>query len=202
MIDTIEIQVLKKIKKARRGALFFTDSFLAIGNAKAISKALERLVDKGEIKRVATGIYVRPKKSKMFGFVTPGLDDIARAIARRDRARIVPTGVHALNLLGLSTQVPVNVVYLTDGTARLVKVGKRVVKFKKTTPKNLSTWGELSSLIIQGLRTIGKDKVQKDEIEKIIALLKQEKQENILHDMKLAPEWIRQILKESLVEKQ
>ena len=202
MIDTIEIQVLKKIKKARRGALFFTDSFLAIGNAKAISKALERLVDKGEIQRVATGIYVRPKKSKMFGFVTPGLDDIARAIARRDRARIVPTGVHALNLLGLSTQVPVNVVYLTDGTARLVKVGKRVVKFKKTTPKNLSTWGELSSLIIQGLRTIGKDKVQKDEIEKIIALLKQEKQENILHDMKLAPEWIRQILKESLVEKQ
>lgn len=202
MIDTIEIQVLKKIKKARRGALFFTDSFLAIGNAKAISKALERLVDKGEIKRVATGIYVRPKKSKMFGFVTPGLDDIARAIARRDKARIMPTGVHALNLLGLSTQVPVNVVYLTDGTARLVKVGKRVVKFKKTTPKNLSTWGELSSLIIQGLRTIGKDKVQKDEIEKIIALLKQEKQENILHDMKLAPEWIRQILKESLVEKQ
>jgi hypothetical protein len=202
MIDTIEIQVLKKIKKARRGALFFTDSFLSIGNAKAISKALERLVDKGEIQRVATGIYVRPKKSKMFGSVTPGLDDIARAIARRDKARIVPTGVHALNLLGLSTQVPVNVVYLTDGTARLVKVGKRVVKFKKTTPKNLSTWGELSSLIIQGLRTIGKDKVQKDEIEKIIALLKQEKQENILHDMKLAPEWIRQILKESLVEKQ
>jgi hypothetical protein len=201
MIDTIEIQVLKKIKKARRGALFFTDSFLSIGNAKAISKALERLVDKGEIQRVATGIYVRPKKSKMFGSVTPGLDDIARAIARRDKARIVPTGVHALNLLGLSTQVPVNVVYLTDGTARLVKVGKRVVKFKKTTPKNLSTWGELSSLIIQGLRTIGKDKVQKDEIEKIIALLKKEKQENILHDMKLAPEWIRQILKESLVEK-
>jgi len=202
MIDTIEIQVLNKIKKARRGALFFTDSFLSIGNAKAISKALERLVDKGEILRVATGIYVRPQKSKMFGFVTPGLDDIARAIARRDRARIVPTGVHALNLLGLSTQVPVNVVYLTDGTARLVKVGKRIVKFKKTTPKNLSTWGELSSLIIQGLRTIGKDKVQKDEIEKIIALLKQEKQENILHDMKLAPEWIRQILKESVVEKQ
>jgi hypothetical protein len=202
MIDTIEIQVLKKIKKARRGALFFTDSFLSVGNAKAISKALERLVDKGEIQRVATGIYVRPKKSKMFGSVTPGLDDIARAIARRDKARIVPTGVHALNLLGLSTQVPVNVVYLTDGTARLVKVGKRVVKFKKTTPKNLSTWGELSSLIIQGLRTIGKDKVQKNEIEKIITLLKQEKQENILHDMKLAPEWIRQILKESLVEKQ
>ena len=198
MIINIEIQVLNKIKTSRRGTLFFTDSFLSIGNAKAVNKALQRLVEKGEIKRVDTGIYVKPRKSKLFGFVMPGLEEIAHSIAKRDKARIVPTGVFALNQLGLSTQVPMNVVYLTDGAARTVKVGNRFIKFKKTTPKNLSAKGEISSLVIQGLRILGKDKILPQEIEQILLLLKEEKQENILHDMKLAPEWIRQIFNKAL----
>jgi hypothetical protein len=198
MIINIEIQVLNKIKISRRGTLFFTDSFLSIGNAKAVNKALQRLVEKGEIKRVDTGIYVKSRKSKLFGFVMPGLEEIAHSIAKRDKARIVPTGVFALNQLGLSTQVPMNLVYLTDGAARTVKVGNRFIKFKKTTPKNLSAKGEISSLVIQGLRILGKDKILPQEIEQILILLKKEKQENILHDMKLAPEWIRQIFNKAL----
>jgi len=98
---------------------------LQFGTAKAVNKALERLVKTGEISRVSRGIYARLKKHPVFGELLPGAEEIAKAIAKKDKARIIPTGVLALNALGLSTQVPLNVVYLTDGSARTVKIRKR-----------------------------------------------------------------------------
>lgn len=194
MSESTEIQALKKIGKARRGSLFFTENFLRLGNAKAVAKALERLTKHGELVRVATGIYVRPEIDPVIGPVTPGIEAIAKAIAKRDKARIVPTGVYALNRLGLSTQVPLNVVYLTDGAARKIKIDKRAIAFKKTTPKNVAAIGEISRLAIQALRTIRKDKVTTEEIEKIQQLLKKEKPTHLQHDYRLAPEWIRSII--------
>lgn len=195
MNDNIEIQILAKVKKARRGALFFNDDFMTKGQADAVRKALERLVKNGDLMRVARGIYVRPEKDPIIGIVTPGIDAIAKAIARRDKARIVPTGVYALNRLGLSTQVPMNIVYLTDGAARKIKIGKRSITFKKTTPKNVAAIGELSKLAIQALRSIGKENVTAEEIQKIQELLKKEKPTHLQQDIRLAPEWIRQIMK-------
>ena len=197
---SIEIQILNKIKKARRGSLFFADNFITIGNTKAIGKALERLVISGELKRVAAGIYVRPEIDPIIGPVTPGIEAIAKAIAKRDRARIIPTGIYALNQLGLSTQIPLNIIYLTDGAARKIKIGNRTITFKKTAPKNLTAIGEISRLAIQALRTIGKDKVTEEEIAKIRQLLKKEKLTHLQHDIKLAPEWIRKILLTALQE--
>ena len=191
---SIENQILNKIKKAKRGALFFVDNFITIGNAKAVGKALERLAKSGELQRVATGIYVRPEKDPVIGYVTPGIETIAKAIAKRDKARIVPTGVYALNQLGLSTQIPLNVIYLTDGAARKIKIGNRTITFKKTTPKNLTALGEIDRLVIQALRTIGKDKVTSEEIEKIQKLLKKEKLTYLQQDIRTAPEWIRKIM--------
>jgi len=138
MKETIEIQVLKKIKKAKRGSLFFIDGFASIGNNKAVNKALERLVNSGELYRVATGIYVRPVEDKTIGIVLPDIEAIALAIAKRDKARILPTGSYAMYKLGLTQQVPLNVVYYTDASSRKVKIGKRTITFKKTTAKNLS----------------------------------------------------------------
>lgn len=195
MQENLEKQILKKFTKAGRGTLFFTENFHSVGNAKAVNKTLERLVDKGELLRVATGIYVRPKKDPVIGVITPGIEDIARAIAKRDRARIVPTGIYALNKLGLSTQVPLNIVYLTDGAARKIKVGKNTITFKKTTPKNVAAVGEISKLVIQALRTIGKDNVTEEEIEKIQNLLKKEKRTRLEQDIRLAPVWIKEIMK-------
>lgn len=195
MGDTVETQVLQKIKSLKRGTLFFVENFLFAGNAKAVNKAMERLVAKKEIARVATGIYTRPKKSRLLGFITPTVEEIAVAIASRDKARIVPTGVYALNALGLSTQVPLKAVYLTDGAARIIKVGKRTIQFKRTTPKNLSAKGSISKLVIQALKAIGKDKVSIDEERKILALLRKEKAEHLEHDILLAPEWIRKIMR-------
>lgn len=195
MSESTEIQILDRIKKAGRGVLFFTESFIGYGNNEAVKKALQRLVNKGELMRVATGIYVRPETDNIIGPVTPGIEDIAKAIAKRDKARIVPTGVYALNKLGLSTQIPLNVIYLTDGAARKVKIGNRVITFKKTTPKNVAAVGEISSLAIQALRTIGKENVTTDELKHIQELLKNEKRTRLEHDIRLAPTWIREILK-------
>lgn len=175
--------------------LFFTESFIAYGNTETVKKALQRLTNAGELERVAAGMYVRPATDSIIGKVTPGIEDFAKAIAKRDKARIVPTGIYALNRLGLSTQVPMNVIYLTDGAARKIKIGNRTVTFKKATPKNVAAVGEISGLAIQALRTIGKDKVTEDEIKKIQELLKKEKPTRLEHDMRLAPAWIREIMK-------
>lgn len=201
MAKSIQMQILSKIKKVRRGSLYFTESFLSIANAKSVSKALERLTKQGELQRVAPGIYVRSEIDPVIGPVTPGIETITKAIAKRDKARIVPAGVYALNRLGLSTQVPLNVVYLSDGAARKIKIGKRTITFKKTTPKNVAAIGEISRLAIQALRTIGKDKATPDEIEKILQMLKNEKSPHLQHDIPLAPEWIRKILQQVLNDK-
>jgi predicted transcriptional regulator of viral defense system len=200
MAETTEIQALSKIKKASRGTLFFVENFLSLGSAKAMAKALERLTKQGELVRVARGIYVRPEIDPVIGPVTPGIEAVAEAIARRDKARIIPTGVYALNRLGLSTQVPLNVVYLTDGAARKVKIGKRNITFKRATPKNVATIGQISGLAIQALKTIGKNKVTTDEIAKIQEQLKKEKFTHLQHDIRLAPDWIRLIMQPVLNE--
>lgn len=195
MSKSIEIQILERIKKAGRGVLFFTESFVSYGSTEAVKKALQRLANSGELDRVATGIYVRPVIDSVIGKVSPSIEDIAKAIAKRDKARIVPTGVYALNRLGLSTQVPMNVVFLTDGSARKIKIGKRSILFKKASPKNVATVGEISGLAIQALKEIGKEKVLDKEIKHIQELLKKEKPTRLEHDIRLAPAWIREIMK-------
>jgi hypothetical protein len=194
MSETVENQILEKIKKAKRGSLFFVKNFVRVANAKTANKALERLVKAGELERLATGIYYRPATSDLIGKLTPGLETIAIAIARRDRARIVPTGVYALNRLGLSTQVPMNLVFLTDGSARKIQIGKRSIVFKKATPKNVAVVGEISGLAIQALKEIGKEKVVYKEIKHIQEILKNEKPTRLEHDIRLAPAWIREIM--------
>lgn len=193
MADSIELRIIDRVKKTRRGSIYFTESFLMFGNAKAVSKALERLTHKGELRRIATGLYARPIMDPIIGPVNPPVDAIARAISKRDRARIIPSGDYALNLMGLSTQVPLQVVYLTDGSTRNVKIGKRSITFVHTAPKYLTARGELSGLALQALRTLGKNRVDDDEILKIQGFLKNEKKAHLEHDKLLAPVWIQKI---------
>ena len=198
MAESTENQILTKIKKAKRGTLFFVEDFLRFGNSKAISKSLERLVKKGDISRVVRGVYARLEKDPILGLIKPGAEAIAKAIAKRDKARIVPTGALALNALGLSTQVPMNLVYLTDGAARRINLGKRKVIFKKVSPKNLAAIGEISSLAIQALKEIGKDNVTENEKQIILKHLINEDKYRLEHDIRLAPEWIRGIMRQAV----
>lgn len=190
--------MLTKIKKAKGGSLFFVEDFLRFGNAKSVAKTLERLVQKEVLTRVARGIYSRLEVDPHIGPVKPAYEEIAKAIAKRDKARIVPTGIMAMHLLGLSTQIPMNIVYLTDGAARKLIVGRASVVFKKTAPKNLAAIGKISSLVIQALKAIGQEKINNDQKAIIIAQLKEEEKSRLEHDMRMAPEWIRKIMREAL----
>lgn len=190
----VENKIAESLKKLQKGSILFVDDFLDFGNPESVKKALFRLEKKGVLVRIAHGIYLYPKKDKDLGILYPSAEQVAVAIAKRDRARIIPTGIQALNKLGLSTQVPLKVVFLTDGAARSIKIGKRTITFKKTSPKNLLAEGEISSLVIQALKSIGQDKVEDDSLKKMLEILRKEKKKNILHDAKLAPAWINRIL--------
>ena len=198
MNDTVENKIFTKIKKAKRGTLFFSDNFSALGNAETIRRTLNRLVQTGEIDRVASGIFVCPQIDKIIGKITPKIEDIADAIARRDKAKIVPTGAYALNRLGLSTQVPMKIVYLTDGSARNIKVGNYTISFIRTSPKNVAAIGKISRLAIQALKSIGKENISPKEIEHIQNVLMKEKISYLEHDLRIAPAWIKEIIRYSL----
>ena len=146
-------------------------------------------------------MYARLQHDPLLGAINPSTEDIAKAIARRDKATIVPTGSLALNALGLSTQVPLNVVYLTDGSARKIDLGKRKIIFKKTSPKNLAAIGPISKLAIQALKEIGKDNLKEREKEIILEHLKKEDPYKLEHDIRMAPEWIRVIMRQAISKK-
>jgi hypothetical protein len=190
----VENKVAETLTKLQKGSILFVDDFLDFGNSESVKKALFRLKEKGLLIRVAHGIYLYPKKDKDLGVLYPSAEEIAIAIAKRDKARIIPTGIQALNKLGLSTQIPLKVIFLTDGAARSIKIGKRTITFKKTSPKNLLTKGEISGLAIQALKSIGQDKIEDNILTRLLTILKKEKKEVILHDAKLAPAWINKIL--------
>jgi hypothetical protein len=190
----VEHKIAEVLKSYPKGSVLFVDDFLDYGNHESTKKALLRLKEKKILVRLAHGIYLYPKIDKELGVLFPSTEDIAKAIARRDKARIVPTGVQALNKLGLSNQVPMKVVYLTDGATRSIKVGKRTITFKNTSPKNLLAQGEISSLVIQALKTIRQTKLDDETLLKIQMLLKKEKAENIINDAKLTPAWINKLL--------
>lgn len=178
--------------------LFFSEDFEAAGQPAAIRKSLERLTARGAIRRVAQGVYTRPIQDPIFGEILPDLDAVAQALARRDRARLLPTGAMSMYMLGLSTQVPLNQVYLTDGASRVVQVEGRHIRFKRTSPRFLAMKGPISRLVVQALRSVGKDEVD-DGMEKTIKdKLRMEEREHIIHDMNLAPAWIRAIMHKSV----
>jgi hypothetical protein len=196
-VKHLEKHIIIKIKKAKRGSLFFVDDFIKYGNTKTVSKVLERLVKSEQIQRVSRGMYARLEIHPEFGAIPPSIDIIAKAIARRDKAKIIPSGALSLNLLGLSTQIPLNAVYLTNGSARKIKVGNQTINFKKSAPKNLAAIGKISALVIQALKTLGKDNLDEGRATKIIDLLKKEDAYRLEYDIKLAPEWIRLIMKKA-----
>lgn len=200
-MQSIEKQIERSITRKPKGFLVMPDDYIKYGSSEAIRKALSRLEDKKVIVRVAHGIYVRPKISELIGPILPTAEEIAEAIAKRDKIRTVPTGGYALNALGLSTQIPMNIVLLTDGSPRVIKIGKRTIKFKKTTPKNLMAKGKISRLAIQALKEIGNGKVSEQEEQRIVTLLKKENQKYLLHDIALAPVWIQKIMKKAINDK-
>jgi hypothetical protein len=200
MRQSIDNKVLEKIKKCGRGRMFFSSDFASYGGAKSVLKALERLTKAKVLLRLSQGIYYYPKMDKELGIgvLYPSLETIASAIAKRDKARIVPTGLYALNRLGLSTQVPMNIVYLTDGTPRKINIANgRGILFKRAAPKNFSFHSELVMLIVFALKELKQENVTSEHLEKIKQLLQQEPKEKVMADAALMPAWIKTIIMKS-----
>lgn len=196
-MQSVENKILSVIKSKRYGTILFASDFADAGERKTINKAFERIALSGKIIRLARGIYCKPKVDTEFGFgvIYPSVDDVAQAIAQRDKCRIVPTGDTALNKLGLSTQVPMNAVYLTDGTPRRIKIyNGRGILFKHVVPKRLDFKSELIMLITFALQTLGQGNLSEEQFSRIKQLLSNEPKERISEDLKLIPGWIRSII--------
>jgi hypothetical protein len=197
MVDSIHNQISRKIRHSKTGKIIFPEDFMEIGSSEAVRQTLSRLERQGSLLRLAKGIYLVPKMDPKLGILYPAIDEIASDIARRDRARIMPTGAYALNRLGLSEKVPMKVAFLTDGTPRKIQVGNRQILFKATAPRNLATKGKISSLVIQALREIGSKNISPQIMKSLKNVLSEEDPKNITHDANLAPAWITKIILET-----
>lgn len=175
------------ISKRKPGDLVFPTDFRGKGTEDAIKKALSRLAVNGKLNRLAHGIYFVPKIDPVFGTIYPAAEEVAKMLAKKEKVRIKPAGAFALHKLGLTTQVPTRLVYITDGVSRNLKVGKTTIKFKATSNKKLSTRGKVSSLLIQALDELDIDKMDSSTEIKIRELLKKEDPRILKLDLGLAP---------------
>ena len=198
MQENIGKRIVNNIKKCGRGSIFFPNSFVSYGDIKSVSKSLERLTNDAVIIRLANGIYLYPKIDKELGLgvLYPSVEEIALQVARRDKAHIAPTGAYAMNLLGLSTQVPMNVVFLTDGSPRKIKLGNnRIITFKHTVPKNLAFVSKTAQLATFALKEIGQSNVKDEHLKVLKQVFASINEKSIEADYKLMPAWIRKIIK-------
>ena len=191
-MQSVHNQIENEITNSKRGKIFFSSNFANYGTDVAVRHTFSRLCKSGLLIRLSAGIYLYPEIDKEIGVIYPSIEKIAKEIAKQEKARVIPTGVYALNALGLSTQVPMRVVFLTDGTPRMINIeGEASIKFKKTAPKYLSFKSKLVSLIVFALREIGENKATTEQLERIKELLQNEKQEVIINDLTLAPVWVK-----------
>ncbi len=191
--NSINNKIVSRIYGNGRGWTFTPNHFKDLGSRDAIASALKRHKQSGLIRQLARGLYDYPQIDPDLGPLEPTNENIAKALAGRDATRLQPSGAYAANLLGLSTQVPTKIVYLTDGRSRTVQIGKRQISLKQTTPRNMATAGKISGLVIQALRYIGKKNVDPELIAILRKKVSAEDHKRLMKDMRYAPAWIADI---------
>lgn len=193
-------EIKRKVTSSKRGTLSFPDLFAHTASSDAVRSALVRLCKDGDIIRVAQGIYCYPKIDKKWGsgVIPPSIEDIANGIAKRDKVRIAPTGAYVLNILGLSKQVPANVVFVTDGSSRKVSVGKgNGIQFKHTSEMRTFAYrSKLMLLIVTALREIGEENITEQQMNIIRGHLEKVPTDDFQKDILLAPIWVRKKLQQ------
>ncbi len=196
MAKSTTTRVIHKIYGMGRGWTFSVIDFSSFGSRSAIDTTLHRLLKKGTIRRVIRGIYDYPRQSKMLGGeLSPDIDQVAQALARKFGWRIQPSGPTALNLLGLSTQVPSQWMYLSDGPNRAYKIGRQTLTFEQAPLKESSLKLRESKLIVQALKSLGSKRITEDVISKIRNWLKPEKRSLVLKDARTVTGWVYEIIR-------
>ena len=194
--QSIESEIFSRIKRWGRGSVVLPANFLDLGSRQAVGVALHRLEKTKSIRRLSRGVYDYPIDDPLLGELSPTIEAITKALSQRDRLRLQPSGAYALNLLGLSEQVPAKIVFLTEGESRTLKIGPMTIQLRRTTPRNMATSGRLSGLIIQAFRSLGKDHVTKARIEKLKSTIPLKQRKDLLKDIALAPAWMHSIFHE------
>jgi hypothetical protein len=151
---------------------------------------------RGVIQRLGHGLYHYPVKHPTIGIISPSPENVARAIAGRTGARLLPSKAYAANILGLSKQVPARIIYLTDAPSRTVRLGRQVIQLKPTATRNLSTADRISGIVIQALRFLGRKNVNKQVIEALRLRLTKDEKRILVKDAKYAPAWLEAFLRQ------
>jgi hypothetical protein len=195
-MQTMRDQIVGRIERLGEGKAFSAKDFLDIASRGTIDMALASLTRSGTIRRVRRGLYDMPKVNPALGGkLSPDIDEAAQAIARRQRWKIVPEGAWAANLLGLSTQVPSKIIYLTDGPNNEVPIGRRSIYFKHARPKAMAGLEGKYALVVQALRHLGKDAVGPREIAMLRATLSLAEKRKLVKDTRFGVDWIYEVAK-------
>lgn len=194
--QTIDSQILSRIRGRGRGSVLTPADFVDLAGRAAVDQTLSRLAKANTLRRLARGVYLYPQQHPSLGELQPSAEIIAKAIAGRDRTRLQPSGAYAANLLGLSEQVPMKVVFLTDGPSRLVRIGPMTIQLRRTTPRNMAAAGRLSGLVIQAFRHLGKEHITPQRVAHLRRTLPAQKRQELAKDMSLAPSWMYPILRD------
>lgn len=200
-MKSIEQQMLHKIYGKGRGWAFSPTDFFRLASREAVDLGLHRLHKKGTVRRVIRGIYDYPRSSALLGQeLSPDLGSVAEALARKLGWRIQPSGATALNLLGLSTQVPGRYLYLSDGPDRTYQVGATELAFQHTALKEAGFKRKESALLVHGLKALGAEHVTLEVEAKLRTWLKPELRDKVLEDTRTATGWVRRVLNRAFGE--
>ena len=185
-----------RITKRGRGWAFSKVDFATDFRAESIQKALTELEGSGQIRRVMRGVYDYPRKSKALGgFRTPEMNQVAKALARKFGWRIQPIGDVALNLLGLSNQVPARWIYASDGPNRSYEIGVQCLEFQRAPLKESTFQIRESGLLVQGIKALGKERITEAHVVALKKFFADRDGRQIIHETRLAPDWIHAIIR-------
>ena len=189
-------EIKKYIKKMDFGSVLVPIDFALLTDKKTASVCLTRLEAEKLVKKIMRGVYYKPEYNDFLGeYVAPEPDAVAHALARNFGWTIVPCGDTALNLLGLSTQIPAAWVYVSDGTYKEYTYEQTTIKFKRTTNKEISKLSYKTALVVQALKALGKDNVDDAVLTKLKNNLTDSEKQALLTEAKAATSWIYEYIK-------
>src|SRR6202050_5405743 len=195
-MQTMRDHIVARIERLGERKAFSAKDLLDIASRTTIDVTLAGLTKDGKIRRIRRGLYDTPRINEALGGkLSPDIDEAARAIARRQRWKIVPDGAWAANLLGLSTQVPSKIIYLTDGPNNEVPIGRRTIHFKHARPKAIAGFEGKFALVVQALRYLGKEGVGAREIETLRRVLSVAEKRRLVKDTRFGVDWIYEVAK-------
>ncbi|MCD8014224.1 MAG: DUF6088 family protein [Lachnospiraceae bacterium] len=191
MSDGIYTKIKNRIEHTEEGKIFMTKDFADIANTTTVRKCLGRQTEEGKIRRVLNGVYEKPRYSTLLHEMLPtDPDSVAQALARNYHWTISPCGDAALNRLGLSTQVPAVWSYISDGPYREFQWDTIKLSFRHRANRELSDMSEITALVVEALKALGKEWVTEDTVNLLRIRLSPADKETLLLEARNTSEWI------------